>query len=227
MRFVRLEKIASTYELSAREKKHLQVVRTKFPLTIKAVYEDMELQIELHQIGVDIVVKNVRHIGDLIAQGPIYYFPLIDSKRLEWGLEKLVELSVQEIQFYYSDHSTYNKKQIQKFNDRLDKLQNIVEEAQKQSGNLVKPLIHHAIALDKLYDSMKTPLILGVHDDSSLETSDVVDMQSLIIGPEGDFSPREYQEFTNRGFVTKKLAGSSILRTETALVYIASLKKFN
>lgn len=227
MRFVRLEKVNEEYELSVKDKKHLQVIRSKFPITIKAVYEESELSVELHQVGTDVIVKNVQFIGELRISGPRYYFPLIDSKRLEWGLEKLVELSVQDIQFYYSDHSTYNKKQIQKFNDRLDKLKNTVEEAQKQSGNLVRPTLHAALPLDKLYNDMKTPLILGVHDDSALKVSDVVNMQSLVIGPEGDFSPREYEEFSKRGFVTKKLKDSSILRTETALVYIASLSKFN
>lgn len=225
MRFVRLEKHATNYELSARDKKHLQVIRSKFPLSIKAVCDKVELYVELHKIGSDIVVKSHQVIGDLKVQGPKYYFPLIDSKRLEWGVEKLVELSVQDIQFYYSDHSTYNKKQIQKFNDRLEKLKNIVEEAQKQSGNLVQAILHPAVSLDSLYDEMKAPLILGVHDDSNLELSDVKSMQSLLIGPEGDFSSREYLEFSKRGFVTKKLPGTSILRTETALIYIASLNK--
>ncbi|MCO4781424.1 MAG: RNA methyltransferase [Candidatus Cloacimonetes bacterium] len=226
MRFVRLEKLDSSYQLSARDKKHLQVIRSKFPLKIQAVCENVELSVELHQLGSDIVVKNVKELSELSTQGPVYYFPLIDSKRLEWGLEKLVELSVQEIQFYYSDHSTYNKKQIQKFNDRLDKLKNTVEEAQKQSGNLIKPILHPAVSLDKLFDHMDCPLVLGVHDDSILSATDIATMKSLVIGPEGDFSSREYKEFSKRNFVIKKLADPFILRTETALLYVASIRKF-
>lgn len=226
MRFIKLEKKFDKYEIPVKEKNHLRVLRCKFPLTIKAVCEQTELEIVIEQLGNDLIVKNVKKIKKLEVSGLIVYFPLIDSKRLEWGLEKIIELSIQKIYFYYSDHCFYNKKQIKKFQDRFDKLQNLVEEAQKQSGNLTKPLLFNAVPLEKLYNEMQKPLVLGVHGQDVLEASDIKEMSSLLIGPEGDFSKREYDDFSKRNFTLKKLEGESILRTETALIYMASLNKF-
>ncbi|MCJ8346436.1 RsmE family RNA methyltransferase, partial [bacterium] len=113
----------------------------------------------------------------------------------------------------------------QKFRDRFDKLKNIVEEAQKQSGNLVRPQLSNVESLDNLLDQMVNPLVLGVHGESTLIHQDTKEVTSVLIGPEGDFSQREYDQFLKRNFKLKKLSGSSILRTETAMIYLASLMK--
>ena len=62
---------------------------------------------------------------------------------MEWAVEKLTEFGVGAIALYYSDHCTYNSKQIKKISekDRLDRFVKKIWSAAQQSGNLSPPKI--------------------------------------------------------------------------------------
>lgn len=227
MRFVFLQGSLENPEIREKDQKHLKVMRVKTPFSSYGLLGGELHRIEITGEAVPYSARVLESIQSDDEPSLKVLFPLIDSKRLEWGLEKLVEIGVAEVQFYYSDHSTYNKKQISKFNERIEKLENLVESARQQSFQWREVTLMKARKLDDLIDSFSEDgqgLILSVHgevvEDGELHRK----WDRICIGPEGDFSQREITLIQSLKCEVKKLPGKRILRSETALLYLASLQ---
>ncbi len=142
--------------------------------------------------------------------------PTKNEARLEWFVEKATEVGIDAITPLLCDHS--ERRHLHE--ERLDK---IVVSAMKQSLKAYKPQVH---ALTKIDD-----LILAADAEPEMQKficycdGDVrVPLQSvyrkgssalILIGPEGDFSPREVELALVHGFLPITL-GTCRLRTETA-----------
>ena len=149
--------------------------------------------------------------------------PTKNPSRMEWLVEKAVEVGVGEITLLDCDHSerTFLK------TERLEKL---AVSAMKQSLHLTLPEIRPAVKLkDWLHrendtwgrediqkyiahceaDQPRTPLAAALQAER-----DAV----VLIGPEGDFSQEEIRLAQECGFLPVSL-GPSRLRTETAALY--------
>ena len=147
--------------------------------------------------------------------------PTKNPSRMEWLVEKAVEIGIGEITLLDCDHSerTFLK------TDRLEKL---AISAMKQSLHTLLPEIHPAINLKDWLNSQfsilnsqlkfiahcapdqpRTPLATALQPGR-----DAV----VLIGPEGDFSNEEIALALKCGFQPVSL-GPSRLRTETAALY--------
>ncbi len=146
--------------------------------------------------------------------------PTKNPSRMEWLVEKAVEVGVDEITLLQCDHSerTFLK---------TDRLQRLAVSAMKQSLHLTLPAIHPVVVLTEwLHDSVGTPHIqrLIAHCEADrprtpLATALPAGRDTLVlIGPEGDFSTDEIALALQCGFQPVSL-GSSRLRTETAALY--------
>ena len=147
--------------------------------------------------------------------------PTKNPSRMEWLVEKAVEIGVGEITLLDCDHSerTFLK------TDRLEKL---AVSAMKQSLRTVLPKINPAISLrDWLRSPLPTfhsPLKFIAHcEDDKPRTPLATALQPgcdavVLIGPEGDFSAEEISLALKCGFQPVSL-GPSRLRTETAALY--------
>lgn len=149
--------------------------------------------------------------------------PTKNPSRMEWLVEKAVEIGVGEITLLQCDHSERSFLKT----DRLDRL---ALSAMKQSLHTVLPTIHPAVNLsdwlrshfDTLSHSHTQKFIAHCEADKPrvpLATAlqpkkDVV----ILIGPEGDFSEEEISLAMEYGFQPVSL-GPSRLRTETAALY--------
>ena len=147
--------------------------------------------------------------------------PTKNPARMEWLVEKAVEIGVGEITLLQCDHSerTFLK------TDRLEKL---AVSAMKQSLHLTLPRINPAVSLHDWLNSqfsiLNSQLKLIAHCEADkprtplaaamLPGRDAV----VLIGPEGDFSEEEIQQALAAGFQPVSL-GPSRLRTETAALY--------
>ena len=147
--------------------------------------------------------------------------PTKNPSRMEWLVEKAVEIGVGEITLLQCDHSerTFLK------TERLEKL---AVSAMKQSLHTVLPAIHPAV---KLSDWLRSPLptahcplkFIAHCEADKPRTPLAFALQPgqdavVLIGPEGDFSEEEIALALENGFQPVSL-GPSRLRTETAALY--------
>lgn len=140
--------------------------------------------------------------------------PTKNIDRLEWFLEKATEIGIDEITPVICERS--ERKIIKE--DRLNK---VITSAVKQSLQAYHPVINPQIAftdfLKKEYDSIK--MIAHCIDEETRQYINQVatphQRYLILIGPEGDFSPKEIELALQSGFKPLTL-GNTRLRTETA-----------
>lgn len=139
--------------------------------------------------------------------------PTKNIERLEWFLEKATEIGIDEISLIICQRSERKEAKT----ERLDK---IITSAIKQSIKAWHPVLNEAVALNKLisapFDGQKFIAHCEEGDRFTLKHELMPFGKYLIlIGPEGDFTPKEIDDALNNGFKAITL-GESRLRTETA-----------
>jgi 16S rRNA (uracil1498-N3)-methyltransferase len=147
-----------------------------------------------------------------------YYFhlaiaPTKNPDRLEWLVEKAVEIGIDEFTPVICEHSERKKLNI-------DRLERIAIAAMKQSVKAYKPLINEATSFESFIARADSQVkLIAYCEEQSGKTINTLYQkgQSLVclIGPEGDFSRNEIQAAAKAGFEGITL-GNSRFRTETA-----------
>ncbi len=141
--------------------------------------------------------------------------PTKNHDRLEWLVEKSVELGISRIIPVECEHS-------ERPHVRKDRLQRVAVAAMKQSNRYHLPEISDLLSFgDVLKSSDQTAQRCIAHCQSSSFKKRLQDVlirgenAVLCIGPEGDFSEREISAARDAGFIEISL-GNARLRTETA-----------
>lgn len=150
--------------------------------------------------------KRARHLHVAIA-------PTKNMERLEWFFEKAAETGIDEISLLLCEHSERTK-------TRLDRLQKILVSAMKQSLTAYLPRLND---LTKFEDFVKKDFAgaqkfigyCGVELPPLKEVFQPEKSTLIMIGPEGDFSKKEFEMAVDSGFAGISL-GATRLRTETA-----------
>jgi len=137
------------------------------------------------------------------------------NDRYEWFLEKATEIGITEITPLLCDHS--ERKQIK--TDRFDK---ILLSAMKQSNQYFLPKLNEPVAFKDFIKLKREGLCLIAHCEETNKKSlkEVLKAKqsvTMLIGPEGDFSPKEIQSALENHYVPVTL-GNTRLRTETAAI---------
>lgn len=157
--------------------------------------------------------------------------PTKNLDRMEWMLEKCVEIGLDEISFL---ETRYSERRMLK----LERLHGVAVSALKQSGQgwlpNLNPLMRFREFLEKQHCQLPTARCqlfiahLAVGERKLLYREAVPGGRyCVLIGPEGDFSPEEIQDAQAVGFQPVSL-GPSRLRTETAgLVAVHALNLVN
>jgi 16S rRNA (uracil1498-N3)-methyltransferase len=153
--------------------------------------------------------------------------PLKNDDRLEWFIEKAVELGIDEITPLTCSRT--EKKRIRK-----ERLGGLMLSAMKQSVKAFLPLLNEPVAFTEFIIREHPGKRLIACCDTQLERQAITTAAGrseeilILIGPEGDFSAEEVKLATNAGFIPVHL-GPSRLRTETAgiaaccSVYLANI----
>jgi 16S rRNA (uracil1498-N3)-methyltransferase len=140
--------------------------------------------------------------------------PTKNPNRIEWFVEKAVEIGVVEIAFF-------NAVRTEKKNINQTRMQKIAVSAMKQSLNLNLPEIHYFKNLDMLIENYKhadVDKFIAYCDGPTEHLAKSYGKTRgaiLLIGPEGDFTAEEINKSLGNGYYPVTL-GSSRLRTETA-----------
>ena len=133
--------------------------------------------------------------------------------RIEWFVEKAVEIGIQEITFIISQYSERN-------DIKLNRIKKRSISSMKQSLGAYLPRINSMIYLDQFIkhctNSEKYIGYLGSQNAKFLPNiANSKNDYSIIIGPEGGFAIEEVELAKNYGFQMVSL-GKNRLRTETA-----------
>ncbi|MBC8769743.1 16S rRNA (uracil(1498)-N(3))-methyltransferase [Arenibacter sp. BSSL-BM3] len=137
------------------------------------------------------------------------------NDRFEWFLEKATEIGVHEITPIICDHS--ERKVI-----KMDRMEKVIQSAMKQSLQAYLPKLNPAIPFKEFIAQPKNGELYIAHceEDKKKELSHIATAKNnttILIGPEGDFSPEEIQLALQNGFQAVAL-GNTRLRTETAAI---------
>lgn len=143
--------------------------------------------------------------------------PTKNIDRTEWAIEKCVEMGADEMVLLVCDHS--ERKTV-----NIDRLQKIVVSAAKQSLKARFPILKPLTKMTDLAiegDRFIAHCIEGYKatDDKRALKDKIVrgHETTVLIGPEGDFSPEEVKWALEQGYEPVSL-GAARLRTETAAV---------
>lgn len=141
--------------------------------------------------------------------------------RMEWLLEKLIEIGIDRFVPLLCRHS--ERKEIK--NERLEK---IAVSAMKQSLKTFMPRIDAMTPISAFIkefansDCMKFVAYCDADTPRRVLAKEIMPARDcvLLIGPEGDFAPAEIEAAVDAGFIPVTL-GDSRLRTETAALAAA------
>ncbi len=141
--------------------------------------------------------------------------PTKNMDRFQFFIEKATEIGVNEITPVYTSNS--ERKTL-----NLEKIEKHAISALKQSGNVYLPKIHEPLKFNE-FIKQKTPqnhrfIAHCETDNDKRELKDQLNgikFVTILIGPEGDFTPEEINLAKKEGWLPTGL-GTTRLRTETA-----------
>ncbi len=143
--------------------------------------------------------------------------------RMDYAIQKAVELGVSEIQLLTSERCEMRLK-YERDQKKLDHWQGIAIAACEQCGLNTVPKILPPLPLSQWLDSNlpTTKFVLAPNKDSVNVLSTATNHLALLIGPEGGLSEAEINAANAVGFVNWCI-GARVLRTETAPVVALSI----
>lgn len=140
--------------------------------------------------------------------------PTKNIDRIEWFVEKAVEVGIERISFFYGQHS---ERRVLK----LERLEKIAIAAMKQSLQTHLPQLDEAVSFGELLNSVDSAQRFVAHLPegepplSLTRAATAGSSYTVLIGPEGDFGADEIRQAVSAGFRLVTL-GPNRLRTETA-----------
>lgn len=147
--------------------------------------------------------------------------PTKNTERIEWFIEKAIEIGVDEISFLICDHSERDVL-------KSERAERVAVAAMKQSQKATLPKLNEPIRFHtflKNNPQSEFNYIAYVDKDNSSYLSKIAPVSqnyTILIGPEGDFSAAEISLSSSFGYKAVSL-GNSRLRTETAGIMACSM----
>lgn len=138
--------------------------------------------------------------------------PTKNIERLEWFLEKATEIGIDEISPIVCERS--ERKEV-----KIERLEKVITSAVKQSLKAYHPKLNQVIKYKEFIKTISGPsYIAHCMDGEKAQLKDIIslrDRYTILIGPEGDFTPFEVDLALANQCQPISL-GISRLRTETA-----------
>lgn len=139
--------------------------------------------------------------------------PTKNMDRVEWMVEKAVEMGIDEISFLLTERT-------ERRHLKIDRLEKIAVSAMKQSVKAYLPQINELVDYKKFIGQVSQEELYIAHlvegeRHSLYRTARPGHSYCVLVGPEGDFSPQEVTMALQNRFTPISL-GTNRLRTETA-----------
>lgn len=140
--------------------------------------------------------------------------PTKNADRLEWFIEKAVEMGIDEVSLLICENAERKKL-------KTDRLERKAVSAMKQSLKATLPAIHQPVPFTEFIQQARPEqqkFVAFVSDAPTphlFHAAPPASQYIVLIGPEGDFTPEEIRLSRQQGYQSVSL-GQSRLRTETA-----------
>ena len=149
---------------------------------------------------------------------------LVKKSPMDTILQKATELGVSKITPIISERT-----EVKELN--FERAKKIVIEATEQSNQLIPPEISQVTKLKDFLNNLdnSTKLLfadINSKDDLKKEHFNEAKSLSVLVGPEGDFSPSEIEVIRGNPNVVSFTISRNILRTDTAVISAISLVNF-
>lgn len=185
---------------------------------------DGEWLCRIETVGKRVVILRAVSLIRPQAQGPDLdlVIALVKRARLETIVEKAAELGARRVRLLLTERTNAD-------HARVDRLQAIATEAAEQTGRLDVPEVIAPVKLDALLAAWPDGRRLMFCDEAgdaqpALQAlADPAAPWSVLIGPEGGFSPTERETLRARSFATAVSLGPRILRADTAAISALTL----
>ena len=220
--------VENTTKLLSKEHGHYvaNVMRLKLGSRLNFFNKDGEWESEITSIQKDKVeVKFIQKIKQANNLSKIELaICLVKKNPMETILQKSTELGVSKIIPIVSDRT-----EVKELN--YERARKIVIEATEQSNQLNPPEISEVKKLKdflKNLDSSTKLLFADVNSQTILKNDNIKkgETLSVLIGPEGDFSPAERESILKVPDVKSFTISKNILRSDTAVITAISLVNF-
>ena len=208
------------------ELQHLKVLRQEPGNTIMvldgkgSLYESELIEIKKKTATAKVLKKSI------VKKNRSYYLhvaiaPTKNNDRIEFFLEKAIELGVDEISFI-------NTERTEKKNLKAERMQKILLSACKQSKCYHFPKLNFGVSYKEVIEHKEQDFKFICHClDKENKPHQLTEGSFLVlVGPEGDFSPNEIDLALENHFLPMDL-GDSRLRTETAGIYVCAVFRNN
>ena len=195
-------------------------------------------------------IENKKVIIDLLeqislnAESPLNLIlvqGILKGEKMDMVIQKATELGVKEIIPAITERSQIRHTR------KVDRWRKIAEEASKQSGRTMIPVVHEPMEFNSLFTvhhslpikgfifweegglSLKEAIQQSAVSIQHSENSQLSTLNSqlfVLVGPEGGFSKEEVNLAVSKGLITVSL-GKRILRAETAAISAVALIQFS
>lgn len=210
-------------QFDGQELQHLRVLRYSIGQTMHVIDGNGNLYTaNLDSISKKLAVANIIDVQKFKEEKKnklhIAIAPTKNMDRIEFFLEKVVELGIQEISFIRTTQS--ERKHL-----KAERMQKIMVSACKQSKCYHFPTLHFDVTLQEVVEQTDAQHKWIAHCIESKEKEKLNKVPEgktiVLIGPEGDFTSEEVSLAMAHDFKPLDL-GESRLRTETAGIYVAA-----
>ncbi len=175
--------------------------------------------VEDHKKHCLVKVEETRHKVQGTRKVSVVISLLKNTNRFEWFLEKATEIGVNEIIPLICERTEKEK-------FRYERMLGICISAMLQSQQCWLPLLQEPKEFEEIVEHSSTEQKFIAHCDdgtkSQLSNQPINQSTLILIGPEGDFTPKEIERALQHHFVSVSL-GETRLRTETAGVVAVAL----
>lgn len=150
------------------------------------------------------------------------------GKNMDWIVQKAVELGVSKIQPLVSRNTM-----VSPGDEKAEKWRRTALEACKQCAQFTIPVIDDPASFDawlKAADPSELRVIASLAENpqnfrETLAAHPEIQSITILVGPEGDFTPQESEAALAAGFIPVTL-GDLVLRVETATLFCLSAIRF-
>lgn len=148
------------------------------------------------------------------------FFAPITKSRMDWMVEKAVELGVTDLHPVLTQNTEVRK-------IKEDRLKSQLVEASEQCERLTLPVLHDLVLLDDAISGWDTgkPFLacLERYDAKPIAGEVTGDDTAILIGPVGGFTEDEKNRLAELAFIKPVSLGENVLRCETATLYALSV----
>lgn len=156
---------------------------------------------------------------------------LVKEQKMDLILQKLTELGVKRIIPIKMSRSIVNLDD-KKIDKKLLRWTTICKEASEQSKRNIIPIIDKPMTLNELLKmEADIKLVASVKEDKNFIANYLQSNKNyvkiiVVIGPEGGISCEEEEKLNKNNFISVSL-GTTVLRVETAAIYVASVINYS